>query len=122
MPSLVAASVGLPACLCSVAQSCLTLCGPTDGSPPGSSAHGISQVRILERAAISSPGLPGSLAIFVSPAGVKQWVSASLLVMVIGQSGTCSEHLQHSFYDHGEGSLQNGSLSASSPAVTVLVV
>ena len=43
VPSLVAASVGLPVCLCSVAQSCLTLCGPVDGSPPGSSAHGISR-------------------------------------------------------------------------------
>ena len=32
----------------SVAQSCLTLCDPTDGSPPGSSVHGILQARILE--------------------------------------------------------------------------
>ena len=31
-----------------VAQLCLTLCGPTDCSPPGSSAHGILQARILE--------------------------------------------------------------------------
>ena len=29
-------------------QSCLTLCDPTDGSPPGSSVHGILQTRILE--------------------------------------------------------------------------
>ena len=35
------------------AQSCLTLCDPTDCSPPGSSVHGISQVRILEWVAIS---------------------------------------------------------------------
>ena len=34
-------------------QSCPTLCDPTDGSPPGSSAHGILQVRILEWVAIS---------------------------------------------------------------------
>ena len=39
-----------------VAQSSLTLCNPLDGSPPGSSAHGISQARTLECAAISSPG------------------------------------------------------------------
>ena len=32
----------------SVAQSCLTLCDPTDYSPPGSSVHGISNTRILE--------------------------------------------------------------------------
>ena len=31
-----------------VAQSCLTLCNPTDSSPPGSSVPGILQARILE--------------------------------------------------------------------------
>ena len=31
-----------------VAQSCLTLCDPMNCSPPGSSAHGILQARILE--------------------------------------------------------------------------
>ena len=40
---------------CSVTQSCLTFCHPMDCSPPGSSVHGISQARILEWAAISSP-------------------------------------------------------------------
>ena len=35
-----------------VAQSCLTLCDPTDCSPPGFSVHGIFQARILERIAI----------------------------------------------------------------------
>ena len=34
------------------AQSCLTLCDPMDGSPPGSSVHGIFQTRILEWVAI----------------------------------------------------------------------
>ena len=29
-------------------QSCLTFCNPMDGSPPGSSVHGILQARILE--------------------------------------------------------------------------
>ena len=29
-------------------QSCLTLCDPIDGSPSGSSLHGILQARILE--------------------------------------------------------------------------
>ena len=32
---------------------CLTLCDPTDGSPPGSSIPGILQARILEWVAIS---------------------------------------------------------------------
>jgi len=35
------------------AQSCLTLCDPVGCSPPGSSVHGIFQVRILEWVAIS---------------------------------------------------------------------
>ena len=37
----------------SVAQSCLTLFGPMDCSPPGSSVHRIFQARILEWGAIS---------------------------------------------------------------------
>ena len=36
-----------------VAQSCPTLCDPTDYSPPGSTVHGILQARILEWVAIS---------------------------------------------------------------------
>ena len=36
-----------------VAQSCPTLCSPMDCSLPGSSVHGIHQVRILEWVAIS---------------------------------------------------------------------
>ena len=34
-------------------QSCLTLGNPTDGSPPGSSVHGIFQARVLEWGAIA---------------------------------------------------------------------
>ena len=44
---------GLPL-MCSGAQSCPTLCDPTDSSPPGSSVHGILQARVLEWVAISS--------------------------------------------------------------------
>ena len=36
-----------------VAQSCPTLCNPTDCSPPGSSTHGIFQARVLEWGAIA---------------------------------------------------------------------
>ena len=35
-------------------HSCPTLCDPIDGSPPGFSAHGVSQERTLERVVISS--------------------------------------------------------------------
>ena len=38
---------------CSVAQLCPTLWVPMDCSPPGSSIHGISQIRILEWVAVS---------------------------------------------------------------------
>ena len=34
-------------------QSCLTLCDPRDGSPPGSAVPGILQARTLEWVAIS---------------------------------------------------------------------
>ena len=40
-------------CVCVRAQSCLTLCDPTDCSPPGS-AYTIFQARILEWVAIFS--------------------------------------------------------------------
>ena len=41
-------------CMCSVVQSCPTLCGPMDCSLSGSFVHGIFQARILEWIAISS--------------------------------------------------------------------
>ena len=50
-------------CVCSVTQSCLTICDHTDCSPPGSSVHGISHAKILEQIAnyysrgSSNPGI-----------------------------------------------------------------
>ena len=41
-------------CVCSVAQSCPTLCNPMGCISPGPSVHGIFQARILEWVAISS--------------------------------------------------------------------
>ena len=43
-----------PMWVCSVAQSCPTLCDPTDCSRPGSSVHGVFQARMLKWVAISS--------------------------------------------------------------------
>ena len=40
-------------CACSITQSCLTIHDPIDCSLPGSSVHGIFQIRILEWVAIS---------------------------------------------------------------------
>ena len=45
-----------PMCESEVAQSCPTLRDPMDCSPPGSSAHGISQARVLEWGAIAFSG------------------------------------------------------------------
>ena len=42
-----------PAAAAKLLQSCLTLCNPIDGSPPGSAVPGILQARTLEWAAIS---------------------------------------------------------------------
>ena len=42
-------------------QSCLTLCDPIDGSPPGSLVPGIFQARIPEWVAISFSNLVSSL-------------------------------------------------------------
>ena len=39
--------------MCSVTQSCLTVCDPIDYSPGGSFVHGIFHTRILEQVAIS---------------------------------------------------------------------
>ena len=41
-------------CSSACAQSCLSLCNPTDCSPPSFSVHGILQARILEWVASSS--------------------------------------------------------------------
>ena len=48
--------------MCLVSQSSPTLCDPMEGSPPGSSVHGILQARILEWVAFpfSNPGDPSS--------------------------------------------------------------
>ena len=54
-PSLVVPSDGgsLAAATAKSLQSCLTLCDPRDGSPPGSPVPGILQARTLEWVAIS---------------------------------------------------------------------
>ena len=66
---------------CSVTKSSPTLCNPTDGSPPGSSVHGILQVRILEWVAISFSGdLPDQ----GSNPCLLHWQADSLLLCHLG--------------------------------------
>ena len=45
--------IGIRAYAAKLLQSCLTLCDPIDGSPPGSPVPGILQARTLEWVAIS---------------------------------------------------------------------
>ena len=49
--------LGFHMLVCSVTQSCLTLCNPMACIPPVSSVHGILGARIQEWVAISSSGL-----------------------------------------------------------------
>ena len=53
--SLLCVCVCVCVCVHSVDQSYLTLWHPVDCRPPGSTVHEISQARMLERVAISSP-------------------------------------------------------------------
>ena len=48
-----AAVHGVTATAAKSLQSCPTLCNHIDGSPPGSSVHGILQARVLEWGAIA---------------------------------------------------------------------
>ena len=48
----------IPLLLLKLFQSCLTLCEPIDGSPPGSPAPGILQARVLEWVAIAFSPMP----------------------------------------------------------------
>ena len=47
------AAAAAAAAVAKLLQSCLTLCDPLDGSPPGSPVPGILQARTLEWVAIS---------------------------------------------------------------------
>ena len=55
--SILICEMGMKEMKALVAQSCPTLCDPTDCSLPGSSVHGIPQARILEWVVICSPGI-----------------------------------------------------------------
>ena len=50
---LLCAAAAAAAAAAESTQSCLTLCDPIDGSPPGSPVPGILQARTLEWVAIS---------------------------------------------------------------------
>ena len=58
--------VFLAAAAAKLLQSCPTLCNPTDGSPPGSSIHGIFQAKVLEWGAIAFPFLAALSLMFIN--------------------------------------------------------
>ena len=60
-----------------VSQSCPTLSGPMHCSPPGSSAHGIFQARVLEWVAIAF-----SVSSLLSELNSKELLSELLLLKV----------------------------------------
>ena len=53
LPRVVVAELAAAATAAKLLQSCLTLCSPIDGNPPGSPVPGILQARTLEWVAIS---------------------------------------------------------------------
>ena len=53
IPVCISSFLSCPAAAAKSLQSCLTLCDPIDGSPPGSPIPGILQARTLEWVAIS---------------------------------------------------------------------
>ena len=71
-------------CVCVRAQSCLTLCNPTDCNLPGSSVHGIFHARILEWAAISSLGRPNDQTHVFSSSCI--WQADSLPLSRLGRN------------------------------------
>ena len=66
---------------CPDAQSCLTLCNPTDYSLPDSSVYGISQARMLERfplpGDLPNPGIKSAFLVSPALAGVFFTISAT---------------------------------------------
>ena len=80
-----------------VAQSCLTLCDPIDGSPPGSSVHGFFQARVLEWGAIAFSGkhikIPlkkSTSALLTMPKHLTVWITTNWKIL---QKMGISDHL-----------------------------
>ena len=93
-------------------QSCLTLCDPIDGSPPGSSVPGFLQARTLEWVAISfsnawkwkvkvkslSRSLPGSSVHGIFQARVLEWGAIAFSVIGWDPTTLWKKLLLHYFF------------------------
>ena len=105
--------------VCSVAQSCLTLCDFRDCSPPTFFAHGIFQTRILEWVAVSyarassqpkdqttylmSPALADRFFTTVSPEKPKCMVAVYYCCYFSWESSTWSPSGKVLFFQHPNG-------------------
>ena len=70
---------GIPVCKHAKSlQSCQTLCGSMNCSPPGSSVHGILQVRILEWVSVFSRGIFPTQQLNLCLLNLLQWQADSL--------------------------------------------
>ena len=81
----VARSHPCPVVIALIAHSCPTVCHPLDCNPPGSSAHGILQVRILEWVAISFSRLSGVSSWKRNSARVRSEASLCLLSLLLAE-------------------------------------
>ena len=71
--------------VCSVAQSCLTLCDPMDRGPLSSSVHGIFQARMLAQVAISdSQGILLTQGSKLHPLCLLDWQADSYTLCQLG--------------------------------------
>ena len=73
-----------------VAQLCLTLCDPMDGSWPGSSVHGILQARILEWVAVPFFSVSSQLRDITWVLGIA-WTSYKITTTIVPSSHVCLE-------------------------------
>ena len=83
----------IPSTCCLVAKLCLTLCDPIDCSPPGCSAHGISQATVLEWCGLSSPS-PGNFLTQGLNLRLLHWQEDSLPLSLLGIPSTLPEETQ----------------------------
>ena len=89
-----------------VAQSCPTLCDPMDGSPPGSSVHGILQAGILEWVAISSSRRPSrprdwTWVFVISGRFFTMWATREAPIMSVGKVDFSCSVTCNSLWPHG---------------------
>ena len=83
-------TISSPSCVCVLSHSsCVQLCDPMDGNPPGSSVHGILQARILEW--VDMPSSRGSSRTHVSWVGRGFFTTSATTVFCSFQSSCLAQ-------------------------------